>query len=161
MSLTWFRRHASSIRVKLEFWKELDLSLFLQGFDARVIRLVARVRFMTSGTLTESFRAIIDPGSPNCVIPHSIWSVVEHRILSTRLFPLGGIGGGQTAAPLGEVTLAIDDGTTLSPPLTVRAFLLPHDSEPLLLGFEDFLTHLILHSDFPHDLSYLEFPDTA
>jgi hypothetical protein len=70
---------------------------------------------------------------------------------------LGGIGGGSTAAPLGQVTLVVHDDVATSPPLTIRAFLLLDDSEPLLLGFEDFLTRVVLHCDYPQREAYLEF----
>jgi len=119
------------------------------------------VRFRTSYGWSEKRPAIIDPGSPHCIIPHSVWSGAEHRILVPRALPLSGIGGGTTAAPFGTVVLAIEDGRSFSPPLTIRAFLLPDDSEPLLLGFEDFLTHVILYSDYPHQVAYMEFSGTA
>jgi hypothetical protein len=70
---------------------------------------------------------------------------------------LGGIGGGDIAAPFGAVKLAVEDDTTTSPSLTIRAFLLPDDSEPLLLGFADFLTNVVLHCNYPQREAYLEF----
>jgi hypothetical protein len=135
------------------------VGLFLEGVESQIVRLKVAARFhLPDGSWSETHKAIIDPGSPHCIIPRFIWSTAEHRVLVQHALPLGGIGGGATAAPFGEVLLAIDDGTTLSPPLTVRAFLLPDDSEPLLLGFEDFLTRLVLYCDYPHSIAYLEFP---
>jgi hypothetical protein len=142
----------------LQFNVKLDVQLFLEGVDAQFIRLVARARFRTpDGSWTRTRDAIIDPGSPNCIIPHSVWSTAEHQILVSRPMRLGGIGGGSTAAPLGQVILVVHDDVATSPPLAIRAFLLPDDSEPLLLGFEDFLTQVVLHCDYPQHEAYLEF----
>jgi hypothetical protein len=137
---------------------DLDVGLFLEGVESHIIRLLVDVRFATPTGWSDKYRAIIDPGSPNCLIPRFIWSVAEHRILVPRPLSLGGIGGGAVAAPFGKVTLVVHDEVTVSPPLTIRAFLLPDDSEPLLLGFEDFLTQVILHCDYPKREAYLEFP---
>lgn len=158
MRFGWWRRRADSIRVAAFFDVDLDVGLFVQGVESHIIRLMAHARFRTPNGLSDRHLAIIAPGSPNCIIPHFIWSTVEHRIIVARPLPLGGIGGGATAAPLGEVTLVVEDDVTTSPPLTIRAFLLPDDSEPLLLGFEDFLTRTVLHSDYPHSVAYLGFP---
>ena len=158
---TWFRRRASSTRLGVDFSEALDVHLFVHGMDARVIRLTAGVRLRTQGRWGLAHPAIVDPGSPNCVLPHFAWSVADFRILVARALPLGGIGGGVATAPLGEVTLAVDDGIRTSHPLSVRAFLLPDDSEPLLLGFQDILTHAALHCDYPRRVAYLEFPTGA
>jgi len=115
-------------------------------------------RFRVSTGWSDKFRAIIDPGSPHCIIPRLIWRDIEHRVLVSHPQSLGGTDGGSTSAPFGAVTLAIDDETILSPPLNVRAFLLPDDSEPLLLGFEDVLTRMILRSAYPRQTAYLKFP---
>ena len=61
-------------------------------------------------------------------------------------------------APLGQITIALDDGTHLSPPATIRAFLMPDDSEPFLLGFEGFLTHFALYCNYRDNVAYLELP---
>ncbi|MBI3950151.1 MAG: hypothetical protein HY314_06825 [Acidobacteria bacterium] len=151
MSAIWpfgrWRRRASFIRVAAFFKVDLDVGLFLEGVESHIIRLLVDVRFATPTGLSDKYRAIIDPGSPSCLIPRFIWRVAEHRILVPRPLPLSGIGGGAVAAPFGEVTLIVEDDVATSPPLTIRAFLLPDDSEPLLLGFEDFLTTTILHCD--------------
>ncbi len=118
---------------------------------------MAKVRFRTPNGWSEAHAAIIDTGSPYSIIPHAIWNVVEHRVFVAGALPLGGIGGGTTHAPFGAVTLVVEDDDIISPPLTVRAFLLPDDSEPLLLGFEDFLTIAVLHCDYERRDAYLEF----
>jgi hypothetical protein len=134
------------------------VGLFLEGVESEIVRLKVHVRFRTpDGGWTRPQEAIIDPGSPNCLIPHSAWGVAQHRILVSRPQSMGGIGGGITNAPFGEVTLVAEDEVTTSPPLTVRAFLFPDDSEPLLLGFEDFLTTTTLYCDYERRDAYLEF----
>jgi hypothetical protein len=135
--------------------------LLLEGIESEVVRLMVGVSLrQPDGSWSRTWKAIVDLGSPYCVIPHSIWSESEHRVLVQRLLRIDGIGGGSASGNFGEATLVVVDDTTTSPPITVRAFLLTDDSEPLLLGFEDFLTRLIIHSDYPHDVAYLEFPDT-
>lgn len=132
--------------------------LFAEGIESHIIRLTARVRFRTvDGGWTSTHNAIIDPGSPYCMIPSRIWRAADHRLLVPRPLLLGGIGGGTVTALFGEVTLVVHDEVIVSPSLTIRAFLLPDDSEPLLLGFADFLTPVVLHCDYPQRQAYLEF----
>lgn len=154
---SWFRRRGSSIRLALEFEDDLDVQLFVQGVGSRVVRLTARVRFRTQGRWSELFPAIIDTGSPDSIVPYSIWSAVDHRVLLSRPVPLTGIGGGARSATFGEVTLAVDDSVQASPAILMRGCLLSDDSEPLLLGFQDFLTQAVLHCDYPNRIAYLEF----
>lgn len=158
MRHTWLRRRACSILLNVEFEEELDVQLFVRGEDARAIRLVTGVRLAVGGQWSIVFPAVIDTGSPDCAIPHAVWSMIDYGILVPQPLALGGIGGGHLKAPLGEVTLAVDDGIRTSPPLAVRAFLLPDDSVPLLLGFQDFLTRVTLHCDYPHRSATLKFP---
>ena len=134
------------------------MGLLLDDIESDVVRLTISVRLRAPDGWSDPRKALIDPGAPYCLLPLSLWSTAEHRVLSRRDLSVAGIGSGTAAARYGLVTLVVEDGSVASPPLRVRAFLLEDDSEPLLLGFEDFLTHAILHSDYPRRIAYLEFP---
>ena len=112
----------------------------MEGIQSQMIHLAAPVRLRTpEGAWMRPRPAIVDPGSPYCLVPYSAWSAAS-------------------MAPLGQITIALDDGTHLSPPATIRAFLMPDDSEPFLLGFEGFLTHFALYCNYRDNVAYLELP---
>lgn len=154
----FWRRRQSFIQIALEFHKIPNCSLLMKGTESWVIRIRARDRFRTfNGGWTELNSAIVDFSSPHCIIPYSLRSNAEHRILVERPLPLIGIGGGEITALFGEVTIIVEDKTAISLPLTIRAFLLPDDSEPLLWGFEGFFTNAVLHCDYPQRQACLTF----
>jgi hypothetical protein len=128
------------------------------GTEIYIVRLKTQVRSRsTESDWSPPKEAIIDPGAPYCLFPYSFWSVSEHRILSPHPLPLGGIGGGSVSARFGEIIIALQDRSNYSPLLQVRSLFLEDDSEPLLLGFEGFLTIAILHCDYSQQEAYVEF----
>jgi hypothetical protein len=60
------------------------------------------------------------------------------------------------------VTLRFHDAQAderISPPLTIKTGLLSDDNHPIVLGFEDILTDVELHSNYPQQDAYLSFPE--
>jgi hypothetical protein len=137
------------------------VGLFVRGVETEVIRVKVSVRFRApDGTWTRQRDGIVDTGSPHSVVPRSAWQDARHVLLSDAECPIGGVGGGARPARIAQLQMAVEDGSYLSPPLAIRAFPVPDDSEPLLLGFQDFLSRVVLHCDCPQDEVYLRFPST-
>ena len=99
----------------------------------------------------------MDTGGPVSFIPRQVWQHIRYRLYSQKDFGVA-IAGQSTTGKLAEVQLRVHDETTVSPPLTLKAHLLPDDAHPLVLGFEDVLTGLGLYSHYPSQTAYLEFP---
>ena len=68
-----------------------------------------------------------------------------------------GIGGKSVTGRLGWVTLRLHDAETISPPFSVKANLIDDDSMPLILGFEDVISEVLLVSDFQQNIAYIIF----
>jgi hypothetical protein len=143
--------------IKLKLETKIDGRLFVESqIIYRSTRLIATTSFRTSeGKWTEPEGAIIDTGSHVSVIPRYIWTNAHHHFISdeTKM----GIGGKIIAGRLGWVTLRLNDEETVSPPLSVKANLIFDDSLPLILGFEDVITELLLVSDFQQVVAYIIF----
>jgi len=117
---------------------------------------MAMTSFSTlEGEWTEPRGAIIDTGSHVSVIPHPIWTKTHHHFISDDVEM--GIGGNIITGRLGWVTLRLHDEKTVSPPLSVKANLIDDDSVPLILGFEDVITEMLLVSDFQQNTAYIIF----
>ena len=126
----------------------------------RYIRILADVSFETADGWTEPMKAIIDTGGPISIIPRSVWEQVRHGFYSNRETDVR-VGGRAAVGKVGQVTLRFHDAQEqdrISPSLTLKAYLLSDDSYPIVLGFEDFLTDVELHSNFPQQQVYLVFP---
>jgi len=122
----------------------------------RIIRLKTRVSFRTlEGGWTLHRDAIIDTGCPVSVIPRSIWTNIHHYFISDEREE--GIAGERVTVRLGVVTLRLYDGETNSPPLRVKTDLAESDTIPLILGFEDVITEILLVCDFHEKIAYAIF----
>jgi hypothetical protein len=143
--------------IRLRFETEIDGKLFIESqIIHRTIRLIAKASFRTSeGEWTEPEGTIIDTGSHTSVIPHYIWTNAYHHFISGETEM--GIGGKIVTGRLGWVMLRLLDEETISPPLNVKANLIDDDSLPLILGFEDVITELLLISDFQQGIAYIVF----
>ncbi|MCH8290777.1 hypothetical protein IH992_06735 [Candidatus Poribacteria bacterium] len=132
-----------------------------RGIIVRYVRILADVSFaISNGGWTEPDEAIIDTGGPISIIPRHVWEQIQHGFYSDREMEVL-VGGRATMARFGQVTLRFHDAqenTRISPPLTIKASLLSDDSHPIVLGFEDFLTDVELHSNYPRQEVYLSFP---
>jgi len=136
---------------------KVDSPLFIEsGIVLRIIRLKTRVSFRKrEGGWTEQEDAIIDTGCPVSVIPRGVWMNAPHHFLSDEREE--GIAGEKVMVRLGAVTLRLHDGEATSPPLSVKADLAESDTIPLILGFEDVLTEILLVCDFKKDTAYAMF----
>ena len=143
--------------LQLKFDTTIDGRLFLETeIVHRLVRLMAQIVFRTpEGGWTEPRDALIDTGSTVSVIPPSVWQNTDHTLLAgeTEI----DIGGITASGRPGLVNLRLQDEQAISPTLRVKADLIEEDSLPLILGFEDVLTEVILVSDFHADLAYVVF----
>lgn len=149
-----------STRISLEFQTQIDLEFLSKGILVHLIRLRGAVQLqMSIGWLPEE-DAIIDTGNPISIIPHSIWSQAEARILlpdKTKIFGLSSDDDNDgLSGKLGEVVLVFKDVQATSPPIKLKAHLLDDDSAPFIIGYEDVLTQTLLVSDYKNLSAYLE-----
>lgn len=145
------------MRVKLFYVTRLDMEAYDLGIVVRLARLIAHVSFATVDGWAREREAIVDTGSPVSFIPRQVWQGIRYRLYSQKEFGIS-VAGTSTTAKLASVQLRFHDETSVSPPLTLKAHLLPDDTHPIVLGFEDVLTELGLYSHYPAQTAYLEFP---
>jgi len=154
---------ASTEHINLRLYEILDPDLLDEGVRLRLIRLICHLRFTAPAGWSEVERAIIDTGAPVAMIPWSIWNHIAVRLLSGRVVNIYGISAnGQeysfVPARLGEVTCVLLDQTRVSPPLRLKAYLMPDDATPLVLGFEDLLTSYELLCGYVRNVACLRLP---
>ena len=143
--------------MQLRFATTIDAPLFIEtSIVHHFVSLITQVSFRTpEGGWTKPRDALIDTGSPVSVIPPSIWQNAAHLFLTEET--VIDIAGMTVSGRLGAVTLRIQDEQTISPSLRVKANLVWEDSLPLILGFADVLTEVLLVSDFQANLAYVLF----
>ncbi len=59
---------------------------------------------------------------------------------------------------LAEVVMVFMDKKGLSPPISLKAFLVDSDTVPLIIGFEDILTDIKIVSDYRTKIAFSQFP---
>lgn len=148
-----------STRVNLHFQTRIDLEFLSQGIHLRLIRLLGTVQLKTPGGWSKETQVIVDTGNPISLVPYSIWSGAEYRLLvqgKTKLFGLGADEQGGLSGTLGEVTLVFKDQQTTSSAIKCKAHLMEDDSAPFLIGFEDILTEAELACHYKSQLAWIE-----
>ena len=145
-----------STRIGLGFRRLPDVEFLHRGIFH--IRLLCRVELQT---LTENVlvrHAIVDTGSPLCLIPSDLWEQVQ-----TQQFEATRIGGlmskKECAIParVGILAMTLLDPHGHRQRLTVRAFLAQTTDVPLILGFQDCLEKATVHLSCPRNEAWLEF----
>lgn len=148
------------MRIDLKLVTKYDLELLERNIEARLIRLFSDVRFLRKESITEEHRAIIDTGSPISLIPLSIWQSIDFELLSDKEFPLLGIASKESDPILAKIAkvkfVLVGRNGISSPVLEAKAYLVPSDHVPLLLGFEDVLTSSALFCDYKNNTAYIE-----
>ncbi len=155
--------NASAGHINLSLYEILDPELLDEGIRLRLIRLICYLRFATSEGWSGVERAIVDTGAPVAVIPWSIGNRIAVRPLSTRVMEIHGISADDQEQPfvparLAEVTCVLLDQTRVSPSLRLKAYLMPDDATPLVLGFEDLLTSYELLCNYVRNETFLSLP---
>ena len=148
-----------SIRIRLDFQTKIDLDFLLKGVSVRLIRLIATIRLKTRDGWTRAYDAIVDTGNPISIIPFSIWSRAQVRLLlpdKTKLYGIGADDKTAVSGKLAEVIGVFRDRQKTSQPMRIKAHILEDDSAPLLIGFEDILTDVKLVSNYKLKEAYFE-----
>ena len=148
-----------STKIKIEFETRIDMDFLLRGVTVRLIRLIATVQLKTEDGWTRGYDAIVDTGNPISIIPLSIWSKAQVKILLPDKVKLYGIGTDEKSAVSGrlaEVTCVFRYKGKISQPLKIKSHILKDDSAPFLIGFEDILTDAKLFSDYKSRSAYLK-----
>jgi len=149
-----------SIRVQLKLQTKIDLDALSQGVHLQLIRLLGVGQLKTPSGWSREEKVIIDTGNPVTIIPYSIWSQAEVRILmpgKTKLYGLGSDGASGLSGQLAETTLVFKDGQAISPPIKFKSHMLDDDSAPFLIGFEDILTNSELVCKYKSNAAWLDF----
>ena len=118
---------------------------------------MADVALLGSQGSSDPIPALLDTGSPVSAIPWRDWWDAEYRLVRDSAVTIA-LAGSSVGVRLATVTLRLHDEESISPALQVKAYLLPDDSHPFLLGFEDFLTDVDLCSSFRQNSAYIGFP---
>jgi len=148
-----------SIKIDLKFETKLDSDLLSVGIFIRLIRLIASLRLKTVEAWTNPYKAIIDTGSPITLVPKHVWEKLSIKWIFPSSIELTGLGSGGVSGKLAEVVMVFLDKKALSPPISLKAFLVDSDSVPLIIGFEDILTDIKLVCDYRIKTAFLQIPD--
>jgi len=71
---------------------------------------------------------------------------------------LTGLGSGGVSGKLAEVVMFFVDKKGMSPPISLKGFLVDSDTVPLIIGFEDILTDIKLICDYRIKTAFLQIP---
>lgn len=146
------------MKISLRFKTKYDGEFLKHGLQVRVIRLLASVCFKTPMGWNPPLQAVVDTGNPVTILPEIAHRYIQRKILYPDPVSLFGVGRGQVLAHLAEVEMAFVGKRQISPPIRIKAYLLPdNNSLPILIGYDDVLTDLRLVSDYPHQKAYAEF----
>lgn len=144
--------------IRLGFRTVVDREWLALGQTFLWVRLMAQAHFEREGGLALVENAILDTGSPMCIIPRFVWQQVRVRTTGQQSSMGAGLRGGEAEGELGFVSFRVGDSEHVSPRLTARALLLRDDSAPLILGFGDLLTVAGLRCNFAASTAYLDIP---
>jgi len=146
-----------STKISLQFKTKYDGELLQHGLHVRIIRVITSAGFKTPNGWTIPFNAIVDTGNPVTILPEIAHRHIERKVLYPHPVSLYGVGKGQVSARLAEVEMLFVGQRKNSPSLRLKAYLLPDDSLPVLIGFEDILTNLRFVSDYSRQRVQFEF----
>jgi len=123
--------------------RSLDLDMIEKGIELWLMRWFCRIRFETTNGWTKEHLAIIDTGSPLCLVPQEIWKDCKIEIIAdTQMY--FGFSKDREGVPvkLGEVHHVIvnEDGYVNGG--NVKAYLVLTSDIPLILGL-DLIDHLL------------------
>jgi len=147
-----------SIKIDLEFETKLDSDLLSVGISILLIRLIASLRLKTAEAWTDPYKAIIDTGSPITLIPKHVWEKVSVKWIFPGTIQLTGLGSGGVSGKLAEVVMVFLDKKRLSPPISLKAFLVDSDTVPLIICFEDILTDIKPVCDYRTKTAFFQMP---
>ena len=126
--------------------RSLDLDLIEKGLELWLMRWFSRIRFETTNGWTKEHLAIIDTGSPLCVVPQEIWKDCKITIIAdTEMY--FGFSKNREGIPvqLGEVHPVIINENDYINGANVKAYLALTSDIPLILGLD--LIDYLLRSD--------------
>ncbi|PIU64415.1 MAG: hypothetical protein COS84_08435 [Armatimonadetes bacterium CG07_land_8_20_14_0_80_40_9] len=132
-----------SIKILLNIDTRYDRELEAENIACKLVRIFGTIKFKTETGLSKEYKAIIDTGSPVSLIPKFIWQKTELEYLSDKEFSLGGISPKDAPlifAKIANIKFLFIDPKNISPLFVAKAYLLPTDHIPLIIGFEDLLT---------------------
>lgn len=146
-----------STKIKLKYTKALNLELIEKNIEIWSRRLTVQVSFKTKSGWTQPYEAIIDTGAPVSVIPPAIAEEIVKNIFTD--YAISGIVPHEEAklpVKVADVWCALLDKEKTSKALKIKAYLSTDHRVPLVLGFENLLSKVILYSDCKNNKSFIE-----
>lgn len=146
-----------STKFELHFTKSLDAGLLDKGVKIWIIRIMGLVKFKTKKGWSRVYEAIIDTGAPVSLLPLSIWKGIDAEV-ATDYRISGVVPDKRCSLPVkvGNVTCVVMGRKAISREIKMKAYLTLTDKVPLIIGFDNFLTHFRLNCDYKNKRVYLE-----
>ncbi len=146
------------MKIHIECVGTQDLEALERGYTIEWYRLFVRVQFQVVNGWSKSYRAILDTGSPHCVVSRAlIPDIVKKTLFKTRLAGIVPKEGSFLKADMAQVQLCLSDDHVVSEPIKVMAMIPDENDVPLIIGLAAFPKYLRLDLKFTSRHGYIEF----
>ncbi len=127
------------MKIKIECVGTQDLEALERGFSIEWFRLLVRVQFRVSGGWSKAHRAILDTGSPHCVVSSAlIPDIIKKPLFKTRLVGIVPTENSFLKAEMARINLSLSDGESTSNPVEAAAMITEESRVPLIIGLAAF-----------------------
>ncbi len=151
----------ATLRIRIECVGAHDLEAIERGFPIRWFRLFVRVQLQLTNGWSRSFRAVLDTGSPYCVIPQSLVPDLDrNRLFQTRLAGIvpASSSKGFLPADLVRTRIALGDTVRTTRPIETLGMVVQHQGVPLIIGLAAFPRSVRIDVDFRRETAFLSLP---
>ena len=148
-----------SIKIPLNIDTRVDVEFLELGILSKITRIKANICFKKENGFSKEYRAILDTGAPYTILPFSTWQGIKHEFLSHKNFPVSGISPEKTPpimAKFGKIEIVFLAPNAITTSIKVKAYLMPDDNIPLIIGFEDIITKIKLFCNYKDNTAYIE-----
>jgi len=127
------------LQIQLEVIPSCDLEALEHGVRADWYRLFVRTHIETATGWSPVQRAVLDTGSPYCVIPLRLLPDIQTvRHFKTRLSGIVPGSANALEAELAHIRLILADGRRVSKPIEALAMITTEHRVPLIIGLSAF-----------------------
>jgi hypothetical protein len=147
------------LKIQIECRASQDLEALERGYSVEWYRLFVRVQFRVATGWSKAFRAVLDTGSPHCVVSSALLpDIAKIPLFKTRLS--GIVPGDATTlkAEMARIQLTFSDEQVISDPLDTLAMITEESRVPLIIGLDAFPKSLGLKVIFKDRRGYIELP---
>ncbi len=147
----------STLRIQIECLGTQDLEALERGFSIEWFRLFVRVQFRVHEGWSKAYRAILDTGSPHCVVSSAlIPDITKKPLFKTRLASIVPKEGSFLKAEMTRVQLSLSDEQVISEPVEALTMITEESRVPLIIGLAAFPKSLRLDLNFKDRSGYIE-----